>query len=127
MNASTIGIVAILVIIVVFALRGSLKHLKGNGGGALAEPEKKLDGPILGKKTIQIEGMHCENCKNSVERAINRIDGASCQVNLKRNTAVVSYDRELADESLRQAIEWLEFKVTGIRDEECRDSHSAKI
>ena len=122
MNASTIGIVAILVIIVVFALRGSLKHLKGNGGccgggGTLAEPEKKLDGPILGRKTIQIEGMHCENCKNSVERAINRIDGASCQVNLNRNTAVVSYDRELADESLRQAIEWLDFKVTGIRDE----------
>ena len=122
MNASTIGIIAVLAVIVVFALRASLKHMKGDsgccgGGGTLVEPEKKLDGPVLGKKVIQIEGMHCENCKNSVERAVNRIDGASCQVNLKKNLAVVSYDRELEDAALRRAIEWLDFKVTDIRDE----------
>ena len=28
--------------------------------------------------------MHCENCKNSIERSVNIIDGASCQVNLKK-------------------------------------------
>ena len=122
MNASTIGIIAVLAVIVVFALRASLKHMKGDGGccgggGILVEPEKKLDGPVLGKKVIQIEGMHCENCKNSVERAVNQIDGASCQVNLKKNLAVVSYDRELEDAALRRAIEWLDFKVTDIRDE----------
>ena len=88
MNASTIGVVVVLLIVVVLAIRASRKHMKGDGGcggggGTLAEPEKKLDGPILGRKILHIEGMHCDNCKNSVERAINRIDGASCKVNLK--------------------------------------------
>ena len=58
--------------------------------------------------------MHCDNCKNSVERQINKIDGASATVNLRKKIAVVEYDRELDDEDLRKAVERLDFKVTGI-------------
>ena len=73
-----------------------------------------LTGPKIGEKTMHIEGMHCENCKNRVERAINRIDGAVAKVNLRKKIAVVSYDRELSDEDLRRAVEEEDYKVVSI-------------
>ena len=117
---TTVVCVAALAIIVFFAARSSLKHLKGNGGccggggECFAVPTKELEGPIIGKKIVSIEGMHCENCKNSIERAVNRIEGASCTVDLKKNIAIVSYDRELDEDSLRRAIEWIDFAVKGM-------------
>jgi copper chaperone CopZ len=59
--------------------------------------------------------MHCENCKNRVERAINRIDGAVAKVDLKKKIAVVSYDREIAEEDIRKAVEEQDYKVTSIQ------------
>ena len=70
--------------------------------------------PKIGEKTVHIEGMHCENCKNRVERAINRIDGAVGKVNLKKNIAVVSFEREVSDEEIRKAVEEQDYKVLSI-------------
>ena len=117
-------ICGILVIVVVAALLGSKKHFKGEGGccgggGSDEKVEKKvLTGQKLGEKIIHIDGMHCDNCKNSVERQINKIDGASAMVNLRKKIAVVEYDRELDDEELRKAVERLDFKVTGIENKQ---------
>ncbi len=86
----------------------------GGGGGTVSEPTKKLEGKKIGEKIVHIEGMHCENCKNSVERQINRIEGASGKVNLKKNICVVSFDREIDDEELRRAVERADFTVTSI-------------
>ena len=90
----TAVILVVLVIIVVFAVRSGIKHGKGEGGccggGSSVKEEKKvLTGDIIATKIVSIEGMHCENCKNSIEHQINRIDGASCEVNLKKKTAVI--------------------------------------
>ena len=63
-------IIIALVVILFFALRGSVKHLMGQGsccGGGnstVREPDKKLDGPIIKTKVFKIDGMHCENCTN---------------------------------------------------------------
>ena len=119
---TTVLFVAALAIVVFFAARSSLKHVKGDSvccggeGVSFAVRTTELDGPIIGEKIVSIEGMHCENCKNLVERAVNRIEGASCTVDLKKNIAIVSYDRELDESSLRRAIEWIDFTVTGIED-----------
>ncbi|MDO5336299.1 MAG: heavy metal-associated domain-containing protein [Eubacteriales bacterium] len=112
-------IAAILIIIVLFALRSSAKHFKGEGGccGGGSEPapeEKILAGPIIARKIMHIEGMHCENCKNSVERQINKLDGASAKVNLRKKTAVVSMERMIDDQELKRAVEILDFQVTDI-------------
>ena len=115
-------VLAILAVVILYALRGTLGHLKGQGGccggggDTIAEPSKELEGPVLGKKIVHIQGMHCENCKNSVERSINRLDGAACRVDLKHNLAEVSYDRPLDENALRFAIERLDFQVTGIEE-----------
>lgn len=119
----TLIVVAVLVCVVLFAFRGSLGHLKGEGGccggggDQIRAEEKALENPILGRKLIRIEGMHCDNCKNSIERRINKIEGAACKVDRKKKLAVISYDRELKEEELRMAIELLDFQVISITDE----------
>ena len=105
-------VVLIVVVLLGFALKGSIKHFKGDspccggGGGTvvLDIPDKKLDKPVLGKKVLKISGMHCEHCVKAVTEAINKVDGASAKVNLSENEAVVSYDRELDEEQLRSAV-----------------------
>ncbi|SHK04983.1 heavy-metal-associated domain-containing protein [Hespellia stercorisuis] len=116
-------IIIILAVVVFLAVRGSVRHFKGEGGccGGCAEsrPEKKeLAGEKTVEKIIHIEGMHCENCRNSVERQINRIEGAAARVDLKKNIAIVSMDREISDEELKRAVESIDFKVTGIAKKE---------
>lgn len=119
----TIIIIAVLVVLVLFAFRGSFAHFKGEGGccgGGDSEPKqkkKKLDGEVIATKIISIEGMHCENCKNTVEKHINQIDGASAQVNLKKNIAVVQLDRPVEDADLRTAVARAGFTVNSITQE----------
>ena len=103
-------IIGILAIIVVIAVISSVKHMKGEGGCCGGGGDTVAEE----KKTLDNEGMHCENCKNSIERSVNKIDGASCQVNLKKKQATIEVDREIDDADIRIAIERLDFKVTGI-------------
>lgn len=118
-DMGTAVIVLILVVICAVAVRSGMKHMKGEGGccgGGSDEPvEKKvLEGEVIGEKTVYIDGMHCDHCKNTVERYINQIDGAVAKVNLKKNLAVVSYDREIKDEDIIRAVKRADFTVTKI-------------
>ena len=121
MNGATIGIIVIVAVVVFFAIRSSVKHMKGEGGCCgggsepIAEEKKILENPILGKKIVTIEGMHCENCTNRVKRAINRIDGVSAKLNLKKKQAVVKYEKEVEDDTLIKEIEDLGYKVVSVQ------------
>lgn len=111
----------ILLVIVVVALANSISHMKGEGGccGGSCEsrPEKKkLAGPVVAEKILYIEGMHCNNCKNSVEKQINRIEGAVARVNLKKKRAVVTMDRDIPEEQLINAVEFLDFTVSRVEN-----------
>ena len=93
-------VVAVVIVLLGFALKGTLKHLKGEspccgGGDTIIIEDKKLDGPVIGKKTVKISGMHCDHCVRAVTEAINKIDGASAKVNLKKKEAVVSEQERL--------------------------------
>lgn len=112
-------IIAILIIFIVFALRGSYLHFKGESGccqgGSGPKPvKKKLHGPIIAKKVIVIEGMHCNSCRKRVEDQLNQIDGALAKVNLKKKIAVVSMERMIPDMLLTHEIEKLGFQVIEI-------------
>ena len=116
-------IMVVILIVLIFAVKGSLKHFKGEGaccgGGSGSvkpkKPKKKtLDGPVIGRCMIRISGMHCQNCVNSVTNALNAIDGVSAKVNLKDNRAEVSYDREVDESVLKQAVEGAGFEVVSI-------------
>lgn len=112
-------IIAILIIFIVFALRGSYLHFKGESGccqgGSGPKPvKKKLRRPIIAKKVIVIEGMHCNSCRKRVEDQLNQIDGALAKVNLKKKIAVVSMERMIPDMLLTHEIEKLGFQVIEI-------------
>lgn len=116
----TIIIIAVLIVIVAAAVISSKKHFKGEGGccgggsDSVPSQDKKLTEPKIGEKHVYIEGMHCNNCKNSIENAINKYDGVTCHVFLKKKMAVVEYSTEISDDKIRNAIEFLDFKVTKI-------------
>ena len=119
-------IILAVVIILVFALKGSIKHFRGEGaccgGGSGSVKTKKakkktLHGPVIGRRTIRISGMHCQNCVNSVTNVLNAIEGVSVKVKLKDNSAEVSYDRPVDVADLKQAVEKAGFKVVSISQE----------
>ena len=115
-------IVLIVIVLLIFALKGTLKHFKGEspccgGGSGLIKTEieeKVLDHPAIGKKTVKISGMHCEHCVNAVTNALNEIDGVVAKVTLKSNSAEVSYDREINEADLKNAVKKAGYEVTGI-------------
>jgi copper chaperone len=70
--------------------------------------EKTTPGSVqVVESTINIGGMHCEDCVASVEKGVKQLDGiVSVAVSLNDSTAVVSYDTskvELA--KIEEAIE----------------------
>lgn len=116
---SNLIIIAIILVMVVYGAMATMKHFKGQGGccgggGTELRENKKLDGPKIGERVVKINGMHCEHCQNRVERMVNRIDGAVCKVNLKKNIAVVSYSKPVTDEEVKAMVEKAGYEVVEI-------------
>ena len=113
-------IVLILIVIAVFAIKQTKKHMQGEspccgGSGTVKKvKEKHLDGPVMGTKTMKIKGMTCEHCVNNVTNAINKVAGASAKVSLKDKEAIISYDRELSNIELRKAVEDAGYEVISL-------------
>lgn len=59
--------------------------------------------------------MHCAHCVQSVTDDLNRIDGVSAKVDLNKNCAEISLDREVGDDLLIAAVEKEGFSVDSIR------------
>lgn len=116
---SDILILAGILVLMIGGIYSGRKHFKGEGGccgGSASEPrEHKRLKQVMAKKTVRIEGMTCEHCRNRVERAVNRIDGAAARVNLKKKQAVISMERMVSDEEIRTAIENAGYTVIEIR------------
>ncbi|MGO4549372.1 copper ion binding protein [Paenibacillus sp. 2TAB23] len=55
--------------------------------------------------TLQVEGMSCQHCVNSIESALKEI-GAKGKVNLKQNLVDVSFDEnQITIELIKETIE----------------------
>ncbi len=116
-------IITIIVLAIFFAVRTSIRHFMGQGsccggnsGGSCAL-EKKLDGTVIFKKNIKIQGMICEKCEARVQNALNEINGASAKVNLKKAEAKLDAIREVSEEEIRSAVQNAgNFNVVSIED-----------
>lgn len=63
-------------------------------------------------KTIFIEGMQCNHCKMSVEKALSGIDGVTkVEVNLENKSATIESTREIEDSKIKEVIEEVGFEV----------------
>lgn len=74
----------------------------------------KTKGEKTMEKIISIEGMACSHCSANVERVLNAIDGVSATVNLEKKQATVNLTADVADDTLKTAIEDAGYKVTAI-------------
>lgn len=112
-------IILILVLVVFLAFQRARKHFRGGGccgsGSNTIRTRKTLTQPVIAKKVLTIDGMHCENCQARVENAIDRFPQAACTVDLRKKTATVSLCAPLSDQELIQAVEKLGYHVTGIQ------------
>lgn len=85
-----------------------VKHFKGKGGccgGGDYKPRKKKLSHVLYTKTFQVEGMHCEHCKNRVEEVVGDIQGVAGKVDLKKGELIVSYAEDVDDEIIKSRIQ----------------------
>lgn len=66
----------------------------------------------MNKKTISIEGMSCNHCKMSVEKALSSIEGVTkVEVSLENKNAIIESSKEIDDNKIKQAIEEIGFTV----------------
>ena len=115
-NVIIIGILAVMIFV---GVRSTIKRFKGEssccGGGSPVKVKKKKLKNIIAKKTVIINGMTCDHCKNRVERYLNDIEGISATVHLKKKQAIVSMEREVSEEELRKVIEKAGYEVVEIQ------------
>ena len=63
-------------------------------------------------KTIKIEGMQCNHCKMSVEKALNSIEGVTkVDVSLENKTATIESQKEIENDKIKEVIEEAGFEV----------------
>ncbi|MFR0944237.1 MAG: hypothetical protein ACLSH1_07240 [Clostridia bacterium] len=92
MRPIDIGILIVVAILLLLALRSAIRHYTGKGGGCCgcsggscgscgSDGNAGARGEDLSKKAVtagtpskimRIEGMHCANCKKSVEKSPDR-------------------------------------------------------
>jgi copper chaperone CopZ len=66
------------------------------------------------EKILKIDGMQCEHCKASVEKALNAVDGVNAKADLISKTATVTLSADVADQTLKNAVTDSGFEVVSI-------------
>lgn len=66
-------------------------------------------------KTLKIEGMMCSHCEMHTKKALEALDGVTnAEVSHESGTAVVTLEKDIADDILKQAVSEQGYKVTEI-------------
>ena len=66
-------------------------------------------------KTINIEGMQCNHCKMTVEKALSQLDGVTkVEVSLEEKKAVITLQKEIEDSKIKEIIANVGFEVSGM-------------
>ena len=67
-------------------------------------------------KTLKIEGMMCGHCEMHIKKALEALDGVTeALVSHKTGTAVVTLDKDVSDDILKQAVADQGYQVTDIQ------------
>ena len=111
-------IIAIIAVIMLLAIRETIKHFSGKGGccgGSDYKPKKKRLSKVICKKVFTVDGMHCEHCKRRVEEVVNDIKGVAGIVNLKKGELTVSYGFEVDDNEIIEKLTKRGYTVVNVR------------
>ena len=67
------------------------------------------------EKTLKIQGMMCGHCEMHTKKALEALDGVTkAEVSHKTGTAVVTLEKEVSDDTLKQAVAEQGYQVTDI-------------
>ena len=67
------------------------------------------------EKTMHITGMMCGHCEARVKKALEAVDGVQeAKVSHEAGTAVVTLSKDVANDTLKQAVEAQDYPVTSI-------------
>lgn len=122
--ADIIAVLILLVLIgcavgyIVKAKKSGVKCIGCLAGGTCSGsgnmPKKKLDGRVIGRKTMEISGMTCAHCAMNVTQMLNQIDGVKADVNFASGKVKISYDRKVDDDVLKNTVEKIGYHVISI-------------
>lgn len=122
LNMKPIDLILILIVaaILFFALKGTVKHFKGESsccGGSVSDKVKvddKNTNHYAYHITVNTSGLKCDGCKTKVENALNSKIGVYAIADYKNNIVKVHSKNELSDEEITKAIEGAGYKVNSI-------------
>lgn len=110
-------IILIVLAILVFALGGAKKRLKGGCCGGDGEirlkPTATKGAPDTHHIAVQIEGMTCNHCKLRVENAFHALPDCYAEVHLKKHCADVWSKKEFSDEELAELVQKIGYTFKG--------------
>ena len=81
---------------------------------------------ILEPTTLAIEGMTCSSCVNTVEKALNKMDGVRATINFATETAHVMAPADMDIKELIKAVEKAGYKASLLQDAQAVTLHSKK-
>lgn len=109
------GILVVLAFMIGVGIVFTVRHFQGKssccGTGEKVQTEEKKLNRVIKIKTLPVEGMHCDHCKAWVEKAINALEGVSAKVNLSKKEVIVSYEKEVSDQVIMNAVIKAGYKI----------------
>jgi Cu+-exporting ATPase len=81
---------------------------------------------ILEPTTLAIEGMTCSSCVNTVEKALNKMDGVRATINFATETAHVLAPADMDIKELIKAVEKAGYRASLLQDAQAVTLHSKK-
>ena len=68
------------------------------------------------EKTLKIEGMMCGHCEMHTKKALEALEGVvKAEVSHQTGTAVVTLEKDVSDDALKQAVADQGYQVTDIQ------------
>ncbi len=111
LGAAAMSLSSVCVVINALRLRKFKSKKIGIDAHINPEYEIKREESIM-KKTILIEGMQCNHCKMSVEKALGSIEGVTkVEVSLENKNAIIESTKEIQDSEIKKVIEEAGFEV----------------
>lgn len=113
MSLSSFCVVSNALRLNLFDLHNAKKDKKIKGSFKTTNQTGKVE--MTMEKTMTIEGMMCGHCEARVKKVLEGLDGvASAEVSHEKGTAVVTLEKEVAENVLKETIEAQDYKVISI-------------
>lgn len=114
-------VLLILVVVVIFSIRGYLKKTRygccGSGGGEQrVKPDDRNPAHYPYEYEVGVDNMKCQNCAIRVENAFHERDGFLAKVNLKEKRAVVHSKRPVTEDEIREIIRKSGYSVRSVEE-----------